>query len=246
MFAINSSSNDAWVIGSGATHHMCNNRDLILPYTITKANFTIRLDNKTTVEAVKEGIVIINAVQIKALFVPRFQVSLLSVSKLDAKLGWSTSFADGKCTIVDARGTAILRTTCVRGIYHVTMPRTVAGNLGAVVSPSDHSSSHGGSDTTAALSADKQRPQSAIGHKVSLATWHQRPAVVKLLTAGGSGVASAHAGDPSSPCTICVKAKMRQRIYRQPVARCQVPFELVLLRGGTGCFSFPFINPCYH
>ena len=90
------SSDGTWVIDSGASHHMCNNRDLFLPHTLTKTNFSIKLGDQTTVGAVEKGMIPINAAHIEALFVPRFRMSLLSVSKLDSQLGWYTSFGGGK------------------------------------------------------------------------------------------------------------------------------------------------------
>ena len=77
MLAIDShpATKDTWVVDSGASHHVCNNRKLFIPDTLTKTNFTIRLGDKTTVEATEEGWIPIQAFRIKALFVPRFRIS---------------------------------------------------------------------------------------------------------------------------------------------------------------------------
>ena len=116
---MNTSPDNTWVIDSGASHHMCNNRDMFLPHTITKTNYTIRLGDKTTVEAIEQGLIPINNFRINALFVPHFRISLLSVSKLDSELQWFTSFAQSKCTVQDATGREILRTPCSRGLYKI-------------------------------------------------------------------------------------------------------------------------------
>ena len=226
MFAFNSFPDDAWVIDSGASHHMCNNRDLFLPHTMTSVDFAIRLGDKTTVRAVEKGVVPIGTAQIKALFVPRFRVSLLSVSCLDAELGWSTRFGDGRCRIVDASGATIFQTSCSRGLYHVRVARIADGNLGVAACTSD-----GGPASPQSARRDRT---SVSARRVSPALWHRRlahchpTAMRRALDTipGVSHMDTSGAGHPA-PCIMCIRAKMKQQINRQPVDRCQVPFELV-------------------
>ena len=80
MLAINyHTATDAWVIDSGVSHQMCNNRNLFIPDMITKTNFSIQLGNKTTVKATEEGLVPFRGFKVKALgkFAERAQPCML-------------------------------------------------------------------------------------------------------------------------------------------------------------------------
>ena len=112
MLAMNTSPDNTWLIDSSASHHICNNRDMFLPHMIKKTNYTIRLGDMTTVEAIEQGLIPINSFRINALFIPLCRISLLSISKLNSELQWFTSFAQSKCTVHDTTGQEILRTPC--------------------------------------------------------------------------------------------------------------------------------------
>ena len=136
MLAINTTPDNTWVIDSGASHHICNNRNLFLPNTITKTNYTIRPGDKTTVVAIELGIIPINQVQVNPLFVPPFRVSLLSVSQLDSQLKWFTTFAQKECQIHDSAGNEVLKKPCSRGLYQVRISEIItAYHVKAVALP---------------------------------------------------------------------------------------------------------------
>ena len=99
---------------------------MFLPHTITKTNYTIRLGDKTTVEAIEQGLILINNFGINALFVPLFRISILSISKLDSELQWFTSFAQSKGTVQDATGREILTTPCSHGLYEINLSQIVS------------------------------------------------------------------------------------------------------------------------
>lgn len=210
MLAINTTPDNTWVIDSGASHHMCNNRNLFLPNTITKTNYTIRLGDKTTVEAIEQGIIPINQVHINALFVPRFRVSLLSVSQLDSQLKWFTTFAQGECQIHDNAGNMVLKTPCSRGLYQVRISEII---------------------TAYHVKADAlPKP------KASTELWHRRmahihPAAMKRLLDTGAGQQDFGidkiGDDVPATCETCIRTKLKQRFNRQPVKRSTIPFELV-------------------
>lgn len=226
MFAFNSFPDNAWVIDSGASHHMCNNRDLFLPHTMTSVDFAIRLGDKTTVQAVEKGVVPIGTAQIEALFVPRIRVSLLSDSCLYSQLGWSTRFADGGCTIVDTSGAAIFQTSCSRGLYHVRVARIADGNLGAASCTSYGCPASQQSTRRDRTSVSARRVSSALWHRC-LAHCHATAMRRALDTIQGVSHMDTSGAGHLAPCTTCIRAKMKQQINRQPVDRCQVPFELV-------------------
>ena len=217
MLAMNTSPDNTWVIDSGASHHMCNNRDMFLPHTITKTNYTIRLGDKTTVEAIEQGLIPINNFRINALFVPRFRISLLSVSKLDSELQWFTSFAQSKCTVQDATGREILRTPCSRGLYKI--------NLSQIASCIHTTGTEMLTPPPASHTRTKTLPSSEIWHR-RLA--HPNQFVVKQVLAGRDlEYTTTDENDDDQTCKICIVAKLKQRFNRLPVQRSQIPFELV-------------------
>ena len=131
MLAIDSNpSSDytVWVIDSGASHHMCNDKNLFLKRSITTTNYTIKLGDKTTINAELGGLIPFHGQTLRALFVPGFRVSLLSVSQLDQHLKWSTSFTHGICEIRNQQDTLVLQVPQINGLYRMEMART-AENL---------------------------------------------------------------------------------------------------------------------
>ena len=200
MLAVNTTPDNTWVIDSGALHHMCNNRNLFLPNSIMKTNYTIRLGDKTTGEAIEQGIIPINQVHVNALFVPCFRVSLLSVSQLDSQLKWFTTFAQGECRIHDSAGNVVLKTPCSRGLYQVRISEII---------------------TAYHVKADAlPKP------KVSTEFWHRRlahihPAAIKRLLDASAGQqdfgTDKLVDNAPETCETCIKTKLKQRFNRQPV-----------------------------
>ena len=89
MLAIDSNPSSVytvWVIDLGTSHHMCNDKNLFLKRSITTTNYTIKVGDKTTINAELGGLIPIHGQTLRALFVLSFHVSLLSVSQLDEHL----------------------------------------------------------------------------------------------------------------------------------------------------------------
>ena len=89
MLAIDSNPSSyytVWVIDLGTSHHMCNDKNLLLKRSITTINYAIKLGDKTTINAEHGGLIPFHGQTLCALFVPCFRVSLLSVSQLDEHL----------------------------------------------------------------------------------------------------------------------------------------------------------------
>jgi hypothetical protein len=91
------------VVDSAATDHMCNNKHaftgLLTPLRI------IKLGDHSEVHSDFYGYIILipnTNTTIRALYVPEFHISLLSVRQLN-KAGWTTTFGDGKAILRDSR-----------------------------------------------------------------------------------------------------------------------------------------------
>lgn len=206
MLAINSnlaSDYTVWVIDSGASHHMCNDKNLFLKQTITTTNYTIKLGDKTIVKADQGGFVPLYGETIHALFVPSFRVSLLSVSQLDERLGWSTTFLRGICQIRNQQDAPVLQVLRINGLYRLEIHRASATALSTMRVP---------------RKPDQGDPSPAIWHR-RLA--HPHPTVVKRM------LPNMQASTENHNCDTCIKAKMKQKFEQKPVRRSAVPFELI-------------------
>ena len=201
MLAINSnpiSDYTVWVIDSGVSHHICNDKNLFLKRSISTTNYTIKLGDKTTINAELGGLVPFHGQTLRALFVPSFRVSLLSVSQLDEHLKWSTSFIHGTCQIRNQRDALVLQVPRINGLYRLETLNT-AENLHAT---------HG------------------TGLSKPLAIWHQRLAhphqsILRRL------LPHVQDATGNSNCDVCLKAKMKQKFERNHVCRSIIPFELI-------------------
>ena len=189
---------------------MCNNHNLFLPNTITKTNYTIILGDKTTVEAIEQGIIPINQVHVNALFIPRFRVSLLSVSQLDSPLKWLTTFVQGECRIHDSAGNVVLKTPCSCGLYQVYISEIITAN-------------HVKADALPKPKASTELCHSRLAHI--------HPDAMKRLfdTSPGQQDFRTDTVADNVPKTweTCIKIKLKQRFNRHPVKRSTLPFELV-------------------
>jgi len=93
------SASAAWVIDSGASHHMCNDRTRFNSIKELRQPIVIELgdDNKVTVS--HHGLVNVSQeYKVNALYMPTFQLSLLSINQLDTA-GYTSTFGHGKCSI---------------------------------------------------------------------------------------------------------------------------------------------------
>ena len=113
------------MVDSGASHHMCNNQQAFRLGSLHPATHTIRLGDRTVVSAAGRRVISVKGVTIEALFVPAFWVSLLSVSKLD-KLGWTTTFSNGLCSVLDLRGASLLHIRVIDGLYQFNVGEAAA------------------------------------------------------------------------------------------------------------------------
>ena len=96
-------TNENWVIDSGATHHLCRNRHSFRNLKPLAKPVMVRLGDSSTIPAIAAGTIYLTLsqssriVSIEAPFVPRLQVSLLSVSQLSIK--HQIAFRNSTCSL---------------------------------------------------------------------------------------------------------------------------------------------------
>ena len=93
---------------------MCNNRTRFISGSLQKINATI-CDN-TTIQVDQIGRICIGFLEIEALFVPQFRISLISVSKL-AAMGPQTIFDNTDCSVFNSNGQVFLKAYLKNGLY---------------------------------------------------------------------------------------------------------------------------------
>jgi transposase InsO family protein len=108
-------TSDDWAVDSAATDHMCNNKHAFTGPLIPRKTI-IRLGDHSEVRSNFYGtIILITNTSIRALYVPEFRISLLSVQQLD-KDGWTTTFRNRTATL--------LRNPHQSGTISLTVPIT--------------------------------------------------------------------------------------------------------------------------
>ena len=121
MLVSTTSDRIAWVVDSGATHHMCNDCEAFRKNSLRPAQAAVRLGDKSVLQVTQQGTVVVNGVRLTALFIPEFWVSLLSVAQLDAS-GLETTFGNGVCTVSDGGGRPVIQARQAHGLYWVDSP----------------------------------------------------------------------------------------------------------------------------
>lgn len=106
---------DTWIVDSGATCHMCNNKELFIEYG-SKETGTVSLGDGHPLETNGSGKVVLKMMlpngEMKkctlsdVLYVPKLSFNLLSVSK-SSKLGNVVKFYDNECKIFDVQDNLI-------------------------------------------------------------------------------------------------------------------------------------------
>ena len=102
-------SSEYWIIDSGATHHVCHEKNKFLSLSET-LNQSISLPNGLGVKIIGTGKVKINESLIlnTVLYIPDFRLNLISVSQMTRDLGFRVAFDSGSCMIQDlSRGLMI-------------------------------------------------------------------------------------------------------------------------------------------
>ena len=121
------SSRRNWIVDSGATCHICNDRNSFVELHNLKKTLDVTLGDGHTLKAIGHGTVILmmktGCLRRKCklhdvLFVPNLTCNLLSVSKAVEK-GISVTFNERGCVIKDAKHRLITVGYKVGSLYHV-------------------------------------------------------------------------------------------------------------------------------
>jgi hypothetical protein len=139
--AVPKPTSEFWAVDSAATDHMCNNKHAFTGI-LTPRKTIIKLGDHSEVHSDFYGYIILipnTNTTIRALYVPEFRISLLSVRQLD-KAGWTTTFGNGKAILCDSRrpGSVGLTVPNIDNLYrfklhqieeaHAVMTRSKARN----------------------------------------------------------------------------------------------------------------------
>jgi hypothetical protein len=124
-----------WAVDSGATHHFCNDDSYFQNAHSRTINMPIRLGDNNSVLAQKEGpITLQGSLNLHALFVPDFRISLLSVPQFD-KQGWTTTFSHERCLITNTNGKVLISATLRNGLYLVDSFALITTRSGRHLTP---------------------------------------------------------------------------------------------------------------
>jgi hypothetical protein len=191
-----------WIIDSGASHHMFNGpQSWFRTYSRLSHTINIRLGDDTIVQATHKGLVQVQGHWVKALHLPTFRYSLLSVGDLDTH-GYRTTFEKGRCIISDPANQRMIMLGRKNGmLYELDAGSSVPEHTALITSTGP-----------AKLSIAESR------------MWHRR-----LGHPGEAAIKSIVSGyvDDGNVCEVCIQAKLRRKIVRIPVQRTTTPFELV-------------------
>jgi len=194
-----------WIIDSGASHHLCRKRSYFVKIKHLQKPILVHLGDGSAVPAIAAGTICLpllsRVISIEALFVPRLQTSLLSVSQLSKT--YEITFKNSTCFLEGSRLGLL-----ADGIY-----RFVPQKQQIPV----------GNSMTRCVQAN-----SALLPSIDL--WHQRLAHLSHKTLRTLLPQSAYSGSmptESVPCEICVKSKHQRKFERKPAPRASSPFELL-------------------
>ena len=119
---------EVWIIDSGATCHMRNNKDLLDDFVELDSAVKVQVGDGKTLNATGRGTVTLLTIlpggkhkkcKLKdVLVVPQLSYNLISVSKA-AQVGYSVSFGDNECKITRANGAVIAVGVRVGCLYHL-------------------------------------------------------------------------------------------------------------------------------
>lgn len=199
---------DVWYIDSGATSHMCNNRDIIQNFVEEKPK-DVNVANGEKLQTAGRGNVQVclnNCVRTigNVYYVPNLSTNLLSVSTLVGK-GYKVSFSKSKCVIFD-NDTIVATATLRNGVYQLdTMGRPPCKEV--VVMSEVVDSVNNGTESEVLSSADGKATVA------SQDVWHRRlghlnSRSMALLKQGM--VTGINYSDNYIPCIACVEGKQNK------------------------------------
>ena len=128
IHALAATSRESWIVDSGATCHMCNDRSLLVNLRPLSIPQEVTLGDGSSLEGPAEGTVKLDAILPSGntqkcslenvLFVPKLSYSLLSVSKA-SECGKTMKFNKSGCQILNQRGKTVASATRVGNLYYL-------------------------------------------------------------------------------------------------------------------------------
>jgi hypothetical protein len=246
------STSDDWAVDSAATDHMCNNKHAFTGPLIPRKTI-IRLGDHSEVHSNFYGtIILMTNTSIRALYVPEFRISLLSVQQLD-KDGWTTTFRNGTATLSQnphQSGTISLTVPITDNLYRFKLHEVAEAHVVTTRSKARIQQNQPTSETT--TQSEEQAPEPEMMEPTlpqvddseqiipkrsprkgpeTVDVWHRRlahlhhAALTKLLKHANANVKESE--DEAGPCDVCVRAKHAQKFERKAVRRASAPFELI-------------------
>ena len=163
-----------WVVDSGASHNMCNDRSCFVSFKRLPSPIIIKLGDETTVTATFHGLINISqGLQLNTLYTPTFRLSLLSINQLDLA-GYTMTFRRGKCSIFTDSTNIIANRT---GDLYILQSRYTLASETGTTNPMTVQSAAPLPDLT--IADQKKRKSSSTMTKLTLAStnttrlWYQ-------------------------------------------------------------------------
>ena len=216
---------------------MCNNLTRFIRNSIHNVDVLIRMGDGNAVQVTKAGRTHIGPLEIEALFVPQFRISLISVSKL-AETNLQTTCNQSGCTIANTNGRIILTAKQRHGLYLTPNQFENASAMATTRSQASKETSANTPPSAPSAPSAPEAPEAPVYEipyartkdKVqsdSLHLWHRRFAHMNTAALRQLLDATTHLTDDHDPtCDICLKSK-QQKITRTKAIRSKIPFELI-------------------
>ena len=126
--SLNAGSHDSWIVDSGATCHMCNDRRLFVEFCNLEKPLEVTLGDGYDLDAIGRGVVLLETKLPSGktkkcklddvLYVPKLSYNLLSVSKI-SDAGKTTRFGETSCQILYDNKKLFAVATRVGDLYYL-------------------------------------------------------------------------------------------------------------------------------
>ena len=131
-YALAATSKKLWIVDSGATCHMCNDKTLFSELTILRKPQEVSLGDGHVLEAIAEGTVSLQMLLPerrkqrcslkKVLWIPNLSHNLLSVSRA-SEAGKTVTFDDSGCEITNTDGKCIATASKIGDLYFLNLSK---------------------------------------------------------------------------------------------------------------------------
>ena len=134
-------STDTWIVDSGATCHICNNKQSFIQYQTLKKPQEVSVGDGYTLEAIGRGVVVLTldlpdnqtrkCKLHEVLYVPKLTYNLLSVSKM-TDAGKHITFCDDKCLIYNEKEKLVAVATESGSLYYLNCRQSTHEQINAI------------------------------------------------------------------------------------------------------------------